>query len=290
MTGINAEVWGSPIGHSRSPDLHLACYTHLGIAGNYSRREVTDATIASEFAAHADTLSGISLTMPLKTAILDLVADHRGDVTVLRAANTAINTDGEWWLANTDPLGAAAMLRRLTPSRDSHVVLLGAGATAKSIVLGLHHVSFTGQLSVVVRSASRAEDTATLARSLRLSVSVAEFGKLDDLPEASLVVSTLPSGTSLDDADLAALTGGGGSLMDVGYHPWPTPLAEAFEARGRDTHSGLPMLMFQALGQIRGFIAGDTRTPLADEAGALLAMARAVGLDPVWADPTLMGE
>lgn len=290
MTGMSAEVWGSPIGHSRSPELHLACYTHLGLPGNYSRREVTEASIAEEFATHADTLTGISLTMPLKTAILDLVADHRGDVALLQAANTAINTDGEWWLANTDPLGAAAMLRRLLPSPDSHVVLLGAGATAKSIVLGLHHVGFVGRLTVVVRSAGRAEDTQALANSLGLSVTVAEFGTLDTLPDASLVVSTLPSGTTLDDADITALAGGGGALMDVGYHPWPTPLADAFQAQGRGTHSGLPMLMFQALGQIRAFVAGDTAIPLSDEAGALSAMAKAVDLDPVWADPALMGQ
>ena len=290
MTGMNAEVWGSPIGHSRSPDLHLACYRHLGVSGNYSRREVTEASIAGEFAAHAHTLTGISLTMPLKTAILDLVADHRDDVALLQAANTAINTDGEWWLANTDPLGAAAMLRRLLPSSDSQVVLLGAGATAKSIVLGLRHVGFFGHLTVVVRSAGRATDIQALANSSGLSVTVAEFGALDNLPEASLVVSTLPSGTTLDEGDLGALTRGGGALMDVGYHPWPTPLAEAFNSRGKDTHSGLPMLMFQALGQIRAFLGGDTDTPVADESGALAAMAAAVGLDPVWADPALMGQ
>ena len=290
MTGIRAEVWGSPIGHSRSPDLHLACYTHLGLPGHYSRREVTDATIAEEFSLHADTLTGISLTMPLKTGILDLVADHRGDVGTLQAANTATKTNGEWWLANTDPLGAAAMLRRLLPSADSHLVLLGAGATAKSVVLGLHHLSFTGHLTLIVRSVSRANDTKTLAERLGLDVSVMEFGALETLPEASLIVSTLPSGTALDDTDLAVLIRSGKALMDVGYHPWPTPLADAFLNRGRDTHSGLPMLMFQALGQIRAFVTGDTVLPLSDEAGALSAMAAAVGLDPVWADPTLMGE
>lgn len=290
MTPIRAEVWGSPIGHSRSPDLHNACYTHLGIAGTYSRRDVTEGTIGEEFLSQADTLTGISLTMPLKTAILDLVTDHRGDVTILRAANTAIKTDGEWWLTNTDPLGAAAMLRRLLPSPDSHVILLGAGATAKSIVLGLHHLAFAGDLTVVARSESRAQDLRALAGNLGLGVTVAEFGALAALPEASLIVSTLPSGTALENVDLDALTSSGHTLMDVGYHPWPTPLAEAFQRQGRPIHSGLPMLMFQALGQIRAFIGGDTSTPLADEAGALSAMAEAVDVEPVWANPALMGQ
>jgi shikimate dehydrogenase len=290
MTSIRAEVWGSPIGHSRSPDLHRACYTHLGITGSYATREVTEDTLAHAFADNSPTLTGISLTMPLKTGILGLVPDHRGDVAVLQAANTAVSANGKWWLANTDPLGAAAMVRRLLPESTSGVVLLGAGATAKSVIWGLHRVSHTGPLTIVVRSAARATDTKELAESAGLPVTIVEFDALGKLPDSSLVISTLPSGTVLTDAVLAALTSLGAPLMDVGYHPWPTPLAEAFQATGRGAHSGLPMLMFQALGQIRAFVNANTDAPLEDERGALIAMAKAVGLDEVWADPALMGE
>ena len=290
MTPISAEVWGFPVDNSRSPQLHQACYSHLTFPGTYSRRNVSEDTLSQEFAASANTLTGISVTMPLKTSMLDLVADHRGDVDRLGAANTAIKTDGQWWLANTDPLGAAAMLRRLLPDPSQPVVLLGAGATARSIVLGLHHVSFTGHLTVVVRSADRALDTEHLARDLGLSVQVTPFDQLSELSHASLVISTLPSGTPLTDGVLQALCGLGGVLMDVGYHPWPTPIATAFQECGQDVHSGLPMLMFQALSQVRGFVNGDTAQALPDEEGALVAMARAVGLDEVWATPALMGE
>ena len=290
MTGMRAEVWGSPISHSRSPDLHHACYTRLGIPGEYTKREVTEATLAIEFATHRDTLSGISLTMPLKTGILELVADHRGDVDTLHAANTAISSDGQWWLTNTDPLGAAAMLRRLLPNPSSDVFLLGSGATAKSIVLGLHHVAFTGTLTIVVRSTPRASETLALAHSLGLSATVTGFDSPRAISHAALTISTLPSGTSLPDDVLSALCHSESPLMDVGYHPWPTPLATAWLDRGLDAHSGLPMLMFQALGQIRAFIHGDTAVPLADEGGALRAMAKAIGLDDVWATPALMGQ
>jgi len=290
MTAVRAEVWGFPVAHSRSPELHRACYSFLDIPGTYGRREVSHETLRQEFSTASHTLTGISLTMPLKTGILELVADHRGDVGALRAANTAIKTDGAWWLTNTDPIGAAGMLRKLLPTASPHVVLLGAGATAKSIVLGLHHLLFTGDLTIVVRSVERAVDTRKLATSLGISVEVREFGALGELPDAGLVISTLPSGTILEDSSLNTLTGVGQVLMDVGYHPWPTPLATAFHQRGLDAHSGLPMLMFQALGQIRAFIGGDTSARLSDEAGALRAMAKAVGVDEVWATPALMGE
>jgi shikimate dehydrogenase len=290
MTGISAEVWGSPIAHSRSPDLHLACYTHLGLPGTYNRRDVTEQSLSQEFSANSETLTGISLTMPLKTGILPLVEDHRGDVTRLHAANTAIKTDGHWWLENTDPLGAAAMLRRLLQNGRSGVVLLGAGATAKSLVLGLHRVSFGGDLTFVVRSAHRATDCHTLATKLGIRASVVELGRVNDVPDAQLIISTLPSGTQLPDTTLQTLVKWGAPLMDVGYHPWPTPLAQAFLSRGLDAHSGLPMLMFQALGQIRAFVNGNAATQLPDEAGALVAMALAVGVDEVWTTPALMGE
>jgi shikimate dehydrogenase len=290
MTGIHAEVWGSPIGHSRSPDLHLAGYRHLQMSGSYERRDVTEASLAAEFATHSPGLTGISLTMPLKTGILDLVPDHRGDVEILGAANTAVNTDGQWWLANTDPLGAAAMLRGLLPDLTGGVIVVGAGATAKSIVMGLHRVAFSGQLTVVVRSAERAAGTLRLADSLGMAVEVVELDTPGKIPVASLVISTLPSGTTLTDFAVESLCRSKATLMDVGYHPWPTPLADAFLSRGLQAHSGLPMLMCQALGQIRAFVNGDQTVPLADEAGALRAMARAVGVDEVWADPALMGE
>lgn len=290
MTSLSAEVWGSPVGHSKSPDLHLACYHHLGIAGHYERREVTGDTLADVFAQHRSTLTGISLTMPLKTGIVGLVPDHRGDVTLLGAANTAVKTGEQWWLTNTDPLGAAAMIRRLLPDTAAPVVVLGAGATAKSVVLGLHHAGFRGSLALVVRSTTRASETAALAHSLGIPTKVVGFDQVDGAGEASLVVSTVPSGTPLPDTIVSALQLGGAALMDVGYHPWPTPLATAWIDRGLDAHSGLPMLMFQALGQIRAFVNGDTSLPLPDEAGALSAMAQAVSIDPVWATPTLMGQ
>jgi shikimate dehydrogenase len=290
MTPMRAEVWGSPIRNSKSPQLHRACYDHLGVPGTYGSREVSEDGLADAFANNSDTLTGISLTMPLKTGILDLVPDHRGDVDMLEAANTAIKTDGQWWLANTDPLGAAAMLRRLLPAAHEDVVLLGAGATARSLVLGLAHVGLTGRLSIVVRSAERAARTMRLANDLGLSVEVVEFDALKHHAGASLVISTLPSGLEVAPAILDVLSALGGALMDVGYQPWPTPLAASFETRGVMAHSGLPMLLFQALGQIRGFVNGDIDKPLADEEGAVVAMAQAVGLDEVWATPSLMGQ
>lgn len=289
-SAITAEVWGSPIGHSRSPDLHRACYQHLRIDGHYDKREVTEAKLGEAFVANRGALTGISLTMPLKSAILGLVRDHRGDVDTLQAANTAVRTKGQWWLANTDPVGARAMLTKLLPDIESTVLLLGAGATARSLVMGLSQRSFAGTLTVVARSAERATATLALAQRRGLSSHFLELDRVSTGVSASLVISTLPSGTALPTDVTDRLLDTGATLVDVGYHPWPTPLATAWLAAGLPVHSGLPMLMFQALAQLRAFAGGDITIALPDEAGVLLAMADAVDLDAVWADPRLMGE
>ncbi|MDF2509820.1 MAG: shikimate dehydrogenase, partial [Microbacterium sp.] len=41
MTGTRLAVWGDPIAHSKSPDLHAAAYRVLGVDWEYGRRQVT---------------------------------------------------------------------------------------------------------------------------------------------------------------------------------------------------------------------------------------------------------
>jgi shikimate dehydrogenase len=287
-------VWGNPIDHSRSPDLHLACYRHLGIPGTYSKRLVTENTLHDSFEHARDTLTGVSLTMPLKTAILGLSPDHRGPVWLLGAANTAVRQETGWWLDNTDPLGASAMIRRLLPDSSDQVMVLGAGATAKSVIAGLAHTGFTGRVVVAARSAQRAQAAMDIATHLGLvasfhDIDTGETGSVADLAP-NLVISTLPSGTSVLGAITGVAQATRAPLIDVGYHPWPTPLASAWQAAGLPAHSGLPMLMFQALAQIRCFLNGERSLALPDEAGALSRMADAVGVEAGWADPALMGQ
>lgn len=287
---ITAEVWGSPVSHSKSPDLHLSCYRHLGIDGSYTRREVTADTLPSIFADARTSLNGISLTMPLKEGMLDLVADHRGDVDVLRASNTAVLGAGGWWLANTDPYGAGAMCKALLPPAATTVWVLGAGATARAVLAGLHRSGFTGDVIVAVRSVPRAQAALEVAEALQVPARAVSLEELPHAPDPDLIISTLPSGIDLYPKVVASCTARGAPLMDVGYHPWPTPLAKAFTDAHLLAYSGLPMLMFQALAQIRCFINGDPGIALPDERGALSAMARAIGVDTEWADPTLMGQ
>src|SRR5690606_23181963 len=62
------EVWGDPIAHSRSPQLHAAAYAVLGLDWEYGRRRVPEAAFDAELASLDGSWRGLSLTMPLKEA------------------------------------------------------------------------------------------------------------------------------------------------------------------------------------------------------------------------------
>jgi len=69
-------VLGSPIAHSLSPALHKAAYDALGLADwTYTTVECDEAALAETLRHLADDgLAGVSLTMPLKRAVLPLLA------------------------------------------------------------------------------------------------------------------------------------------------------------------------------------------------------------------------
>jgi shikimate dehydrogenase len=74
------------------------------------------------------------------------------------------------------------------------------------------------------------------------------------------VISTTPKGGT--DHLAGALPEHAGTLFDVVYDPWPTPLAAAWQRRGGRVVSGLDLLVHQAAFQFEQFT-GDTRAVLA---------------------------
>lgn len=270
------EVWGSPIGHSKSPQLHRAAYDALGLDWDYRAVEVTTEQLADSFHTLPSTVGGLSLTMPLKEGILSLVSDRRGPVDLLHAANTVVRSDDEWWLDNTDWWGAARVLSDHGGVSGDTVWMLGAGATARAVVYALSTLG-PAKLVLVVRSPERARVTEVLAQTLALPVEVAVMSDVPAEPP-QWVISTLPGGVVAEIPGLDAVAGSS-TLFDIAYDPWPSALGAVWEAEGSRVISGLEMLVYQALAQIRAFVKADTSVPLEREADVLDAMWTSVDLE-----------
>jgi shikimate dehydrogenase len=261
---MKAAVLGKPIAHSLSPTLHRAAYQALGLDGwSYDLVECDEAGLADYVNSRGPDWAGLSLTMPLKRTVLPLL-DH---VDYLASATGGANTvvfrpEGRYGY-NTDvqgivdalteagaPVPAGAGLAR--PGLSS-VTIIGAGATACSALAAVGELGAPGA-DVVLRDPSRADGLRATAAGLGLQLRLRPWESLgdDDAPPPDLLISTVPAGAADAYAERMRLThrASPAAVMDVVYHPWPTPLAQAAASAGAVVASGYAMLLHQAAAQV----------------------------------------
>ncbi len=264
-------VLGSPIGHSRSPQLHRAAYAALGLDWEYDRVEVDDAGLAGFLDGLGPEWRGLSLTMPLKRRVAELVPDVDDVARRTRQGNTILLESGRPVRAfNTDVHGIVAALDGAGVRTAARATVLGGGATAESAVVALERLG--AEVTVAVRDVSRVVASGTFAGHQVVALGADADAALAD---ADAAVSTIPPGAEFP-VELARLRPHQ-TLLDVAYAPWPTPLAARWDAAGGAVVHGLEMLLHQAVHQVRIFTSGDPATPLPDEAAVIRAMRAAVG-------------
>jgi shikimate dehydrogenase len=276
-----AAVLGHPVAHSLSPVLHLAAYRALGLDGwEYTAIDVTEEQLPGFVGGLDESWAGLSLTMPLKQVVFDLLDHVEPLAEVVGAVNTVLfqpTGSGRSLVgANTDVHGLVVALREGLGDRPvGSAVVLGAGATAASTLAALAELGCASP-TVLVRSLGR---TGGLQRAAHRMGVTPRFAVLD--PGASLVdqvdvvVSTLPSGAAdpvgeaLSARASAGVAAPQGVLLDVVYDPRPTALSRAWSQAGGKVVGGERMLLHQAAEQVR-LMTGHV-APLAAMADALEA-------------------
>jgi shikimate dehydrogenase len=243
-------VLGSPIAHSLSPVLHRAAYAHLGLDWEYDAREVREDELADFLADLDETWAGLSLTMPLKRAVVPLLDEMSERAAQAQAANTVVfEGAGEQRRLvgrNTDIPGAAAALRERHDGPVERAVVLGGGATAASVLLALADLGCRKAV-LLVRDPARAADTveAVGRHAAPPALEVAVLGSA--VPPGDVLVSTVPASAQTGLTDLVAEAR---VVFDVVYDPWPTPLALAAADRFVPVVSGHDLLVHQAVLQV----------------------------------------
>lgn len=261
----NLAVLGSPIAHSKSPNIHQAAYRQLGLDWEYTRFQCKASELDQFLQNHTLEWRGFSLTMPLKeeayrlAEIVDPVALHSGVV------NTLVNTKKGWNGFNTDVPGLQMALNHHSFNLQD-TVILGAGATAVSAVLAAK-LAGAARVTVLARRPEAAEQLAS-----RFTCAHDVLGSPTGA-QPTTVISTLPGHVGatvpVHESQMQA------RLFDVAYDPWPSPLSKRWNDAGAQVTSGIEMLIFQALIQIRIFVHADPELPLPDEAAVLAAMRQA---------------
>jgi shikimate dehydrogenase len=239
---VKAAVVGYPTAQSLSPAMHNAVFQHQNSPSVYVAVDVTGENFAEMLNdARKVGLRGLSVTMPHKE--LAFASMDRCDARALDAhsVNTVVFEDnGQMIGTNTDGDGACAALKDAgAVLQGARCVVLGAGATARSIVLSLAR-NGAADIAVVNRSPENAKSAATLVEQARVGTS-------SDIASSSILINATSVGMGSLESPLdqdcfhPILT-----VLDVVYFPLETTfLREAREA-GAVAVDGLDMLAHQA--------------------------------------------
>ena len=148
-------LFGYPIGHSVSPELHAMLFQASGQDYDYIAIEVPPEDLPEATRLAREKLRGINVTIPHKAAIIPLLDAVDTAAKDLGKVNTVDFRDGEAIGYNTDILGFAASLERdgvTIPGATA--VVLGYGGV--SSVMAYHLVNAGARVIISGRSAEKA--------------------------------------------------------------------------------------------------------------------------------------
>jgi shikimate dehydrogenase len=258
-----------PAGHTRSPAMHNAAYAALGLDALYLPFDVPPDRLRDAIAGIRGLgFCQLSVSIPHKTSILELVDAVDETAARIGAANTVVRDGDRLVASNTDWIGAVRALETERPLAGARAVVLGAGGTARAVVWGL--IERGAMVSVLNRSVERAK---ALARELAAHGA----GPLDSLASLpyDVLVNTTSVGMSSDDSPVPVQSlHRDAVVMDAVYSPEQTRLLRDASARGARVVSGRWMLVHQAVAQLEAW-AGSIDGTLATR-----VMADAFGSQP----------
>lgn len=246
-----AGVIGSPIAHSKSPQLHRHWLKTYGIPGYYIPMDVT----AENLREVVTTLPkagfvGVNITVPHKEKVME-IADLITDRAILiGAANTLIfRKDGKIHADNTDGYGFVENLRQGAPNwnpKAGPAAVLGAGGAARAVVASLLDV---GVPEILISNRTRIRADA-LQQDFGKRLKVVDWVQAGNMLEEAVTVVNTTSLGMIGKPELRVPLDGlrpGAVVTDLVYAPLQTRLLRVAEEMGCVTVDGLGMLLHQAV-------------------------------------------
>ncbi|AEU38518.1 shikimate dehydrogenase [Granulicella mallensis] len=236
-------VAGNPIRSSLSPLMMNTAF----------RRETVNAVYLALQATKVDDLfklvreipiQGLSVTMPLKEAIMPLLERTDPLSAKIGAVNTVLRAqDGKFYGFNTDVAGIVGPLERRLSLKGAKVLVLGAGGAARAAVFGCRDKG--AEVWILNRTPETAQKLARQAGAKTIKRdAVAKMG-------FDVIINATPVGMTgqkaaplLQPEDLVARI-----VFDLVYNPIETPLLRLARQKGLTAISGVEMFVQQGARQ-----------------------------------------
>ena len=184
MTKLLA-VFGNPILHSKSPQLHNSVLSSSHIDAYYTRIRVEKCEDVVR-AIRQFNILGANVTTPFKECLLPLLDSLSPEVEQVGAVNTIRNENGVLTGFNTDYIGVIKSIEEAGESIfGKRCLVLGAGGASKAAVYGLMKAG--GEVFIANRTQSKADGIAGLMGCV--SIPMNDVNEL--MSNIDIVVSTL---------------------------------------------------------------------------------------------------
>ena len=238
-------VFGNPVAHSKSPQIHQMFAAQEGVSIRYERRLSQPETFAREIAAFfAEGGAGANVTLPFKTRAAELAHECAERAAAAGAANTLIPfSDGLIRADNTDGLGLVADISHnfQVALAGKHILLIGAGGAVRGVILPLLECR-SASLTITNRTAAKAQELAAI-----FGIRAAEVGELPAAGFDIIINATSGSLSGQVPAIAPAVFAQCELAYDMAYGREPTAFMRfAAESGAGRSADGLGMLVEQA--------------------------------------------
>ncbi|SFV09642.1 shikimate dehydrogenase [Pseudoduganella namucuonensis] len=242
-------VFGNPIAHSKSPDIHAAYAAQTGQALSYDKRLAPlDGFAAAVRDFIAEGGKGANVTVPFKLEAHKLARALTMRAQAAGAVNTLLFTDEGIVGDNTDGAGLVTdiVVNAGVPVTGKRVLLLGAGGAARGVVLPLLEHN-PAQLTIANRTVATAEALVAQFAALSSGAALSARGYAGVQGQYDIVVNATSASLSADLPPVPPSVFAPGALaLDMMYGKEPTVFMRFAAEHGAIARDGLGMLVEQA--------------------------------------------
>lgn len=242
-------VFGNPIAHSKSPDIHAAFAAQTGQQLSYERRLAPldgFAAAVQDFIAEGG--KGANVTVPFKLEAVKVAQALTIRARAAGAVNTLHFTDEGIIGDNTDGAGLVADIvhNAGVPITGKRVLLLGAGGAARGVVLPILEYR-PAQLMIANRTVATAEALVEQFAALGGAGVVAACGYAEIAGAYDIIINATSASLSAELPPVPASVFAPGALaLDMMYGAQPTVFLQFAAQHGAQLRDGLGMLVEQA--------------------------------------------
>ncbi|QSL66518.1 hypothetical protein MERGE_000898 [Pneumocystis wakefieldiae] len=252
-------LFGKPIKHSQSPNIHNLGFKILGLPYKYELFE-TDSISELKEILHLEDFGGASVTIPLKTNIsilLDEISDHAALIGSVNTI-TKIYDNGQYILKgeNTDWQGIIKVINNSIKSEKSFEnfsgFIIGAGGASRAAIYALLSLGIS-PIYVINRSKDKLNKLHYFFNTDRI-IPITEYDELNNINfDIRIGISTIPSDNPIDPSvlEIAKILfnlkrkSSKGIFLDMAYGSHTTKLTTIAKAYNWETIHGLEILLEQ---------------------------------------------